>query len=92
MFNFNISPFFRLVNPPFTIIGQEPNKEAGAPGRIGFQMEIPGSPQIPGGIIFSVMFDRNQYEEFLTKLRASADVAKGVKSIGQAADELKGAK
>ena len=90
MFNFNVSPFFRLINPPFTIVGQEPNKTAGTPGRVGFQMEIPGSPQIPGGLIFSVMFDRNQYEEFMFKMKNAADVAKGVKSIGQAADDMKG--
>jgi len=83
MFQFNVAPYFQLINPPFQISGQTPNKTAGTPGRVGFQVQVPNGP------IINIQFDRNEYEGFVTKLKIAADVMKGVKTIGDAANEIK---
>jgi len=71
MFSFQVTPHFNYENPPIQIIGQAPDEKIR--GRIGFIIQIPNTPTI------QVMFDRNQAEDFLSKLRDANDVAKGLK-------------
>jgi len=74
MFNFHLQPQMQLINPPFTIIGIEPRPDH--PGKVGISLVIPSQPT---NINLTILFDRNQSEEFLANFRKAMDTSKGVK-------------
>jgi len=63
-----------MLNPPFTIIGMEPHPDN--PGKVGIQFQIPTMPSL---MSVTILFERNEAEDLLTKLRNALDTAKGLK-------------
>lgn len=76
MFQYNFQPSLQMMNPPFTVIGMSPSE--GQPGRIGIQFQI---PTLPALLSVTMIFDRNEMEDLLIKLREAIDTAKGLKKL-----------
>lgn len=63
-----------MMNPPISIIGMNPCE--GQPGRLGIQFQI---PTLPALLSVTIIFDRNEAEDLIHKLREAMDTAKGLK-------------